>query len=684
MRRNQYCAAAAADHHRRIHARGAPVALGWSGSAARDGRRSASASVGLGRVPPFDEHHFVERLGLLTIIVCGESFVKVSLLAADGSLDGIDLTVLVTMFVFVFGVWWSYFDDVPHAGIRPEPIRTAGWLVGHLAVQLLALVGGAVGYGKVLGYGFGSTLTDDKSLLLTMPLVGVLLGPRPDRRVQPADAAAGAGAVRLGVAAAVVGWGSLTWQARLDQRRRRRGDPRGHRPRIRRGGDADAATHPRVTGSMVAFAFLRAPGTKGGRSDDPGDPAWPWRPRTTTPSSRPTPTPARTTRRTASTSTRSSATTSTRGARSTRTRGRTCATPTCASATGTTSGATPTSTPTASSARSIFPNTVPPFYPGLRAVRGAAEARGLRAPPRRHPGPQPLDGRLLRAASPSARAGIGQIFLNDIDDAIDDATWIKEHGLRGGVLLPTVAPDVKWVKPLYDPDYDRLWAALQDLEVPVNLHGGTGSPDYGTLRVGPDDHDHRGRLLRAAAVRAHAALRRVRALPAAEVRDDRGLGARCIPPLLKQLDGIIANVRKGEIGELKYTDENALPRSATEYFHQNCWVGASFPGPADCAAREVDARTGPLHVGERLPARRGHRAVHDRAPAPGVPRRRPRPSCATSSPATRRSSTTSTSTSLAPLAEQYGPTVEEIAQPLRELPENPNSALLRARVSGSR
>ena len=33
---------------------------------------------------------------------------------------------------------------------------------------------------------------------------------------------------------------------------------------------------------------------------------------------------------------------------------------------------------------------------------------------------------------------------------------------------------------------------------------------------------------------------------------------------------------------------------------------------------------------------------------------------------------------LAPLAAQYGPTVEEIATPLDELPENPNEALLRA------
>jgi low temperature requirement protein LtrA len=159
----------------------------------------------------FDEHHFVERLGLLTIIVCGESFVKVSLLAADGTLDGIDMTVLVTMFVFVFGVWWAYFDDVPAAGVRPEPARTSGWLLGHLVVQL-SLVAAAVGYGKVLGFELGSTLSDDTSLLLTVPLVGVLVGLTligvcsrrvPQRRLVE---------LRLGIAALVAVGAVVTWQ----------------------------------------------------------------------------------------------------------------------------------------------------------------------------------------------------------------------------------------------------------------------------------------------------------------------------------------------------------------------------------------------------------------------------------------------------------------------------------------
>ena len=167
----------------------------------------------------------------------------------------------------------------------------------------------------------------------------------------------------------------------------------------------------------------------------------------------------------------------------------------------------------------IFPNTVPPFFPSFV----------LFAPPpkpddyeHRHAGIQAHNRWMVDFCShyPERRAGIGQIFLNDVDDAIEDAKWIKEHGLRGGVLLPNIAPDVKWVKPLYDPIYDPLWAVLEDLEIPVNAHGGTGSPDYGRYASVADDHDQRGGLLLAAPVRAHDAQRRVRAVPAPEVRDD--------------------------------------------------------------------------------------------------------------------------------------------------------------------
>jgi len=104
----------------------------------------------------------------------------------------------------------------------------------------------------------------------------------------------------------------------------------------------------------------------------------------------------------------------------------------------------------------VFPNTVPPFYPGFVLFAGPPKPEDYA---HRRAGVHAHNRWLADfcASRPAQRAGIGQIFLNDIDDAIEDAKWIKEHGLRGGVLLPNIAPDQKWVRPLYHPDYDRLW-----------------------------------------------------------------------------------------------------------------------------------------------------------------------------------------------------------------------------------
>ena len=65
------------------------------------------------------------------------------------------------------------------------------------------------------------------------------------------------------------------------------------------------------------------------------------------------------------------------------------------------------------------------------------------------------------AVQADRRAGIGQIFLNDLDDAIADVRWCHEHGLRGGVLVQPVPDDMKHIKPLYAPDHDPLWACAR-------------------------------------------------------------------------------------------------------------------------------------------------------------------------------------------------------------------------------
>jgi low temperature requirement protein LtrA len=133
-----------------------------------------SYRIGRARGAPFDEAHLTERLGLLTIIVIGEAFVKVSLVVTDGHLDTIDAVVLVSLFVAVFAIWWSYFDDVPDAGIRDAPAASIGWLVGHVAFQLF-LVGVAVAYGKWLQLEEAHAFTGERSLLGSVPYIGAVL-----------------------------------------------------------------------------------------------------------------------------------------------------------------------------------------------------------------------------------------------------------------------------------------------------------------------------------------------------------------------------------------------------------------------------------------------------------------------------------------------------------------------------
>ena len=130
----------------------------------------------------------------------------------------------------------------------------------------------------------------------------------------------------------------------------------------------------------------------------------------------------------------------------------------------------------------IFPNTVPPFFKTSVLICGNPPASEYKL---RLEGIRAHNRWLVDFCNeyPDRRAGIGLIYLNDIDDAIADIKWIAEHGLRGGILLPHVPDDCTHILPLYAPDYERLWAVCQDYGVVINQHGGTGSPDYGSYPI---------------------------------------------------------------------------------------------------------------------------------------------------------------------------------------------------------
>jgi predicted TIM-barrel fold metal-dependent hydrolase len=226
----------------------------------------------------------------------------------------------------------------------------------------------------------------------------------------------------------------------------------------------------------------------------------------------------------------------------------------------------------------VFPNTVPPFFPTgvvIAPAPTAAEYPARLAGIRAH-------NRWLAdfcAAHPSRRAGLAQILLNDVDDAIADIRWAKDHGLAG-VLLPGVAPGTA-IDPLFAPTYDPLWAVCQELELPVTHHGGgSGVPDLGRfessmtmyiLEVGFYANRALWHLIMSGVFDRFPDL--------VFVMTEQGTG--WIPDALDRMDGIHKSMVKGKFGGELGPSAMVLPRTPSEYFAEHCYVGASFPSARD-------------------------------------------------------------------------------------------------------
>ena len=156
----------------------------------------------------------------------------------------------------------------------------------------------------------------------------------------------------------------------------------------------------------------------------------------------------------------------------------------------------------------------------------------------------------------------------------------------GGILLPNIPPNTHWMKPLYHPDLDRFWRVCEDLELVVNVHSGTGSPDYGDFACSG--------LLQALEIPFYSQRPLVQLMVSGVFeRFPRlrfvltELGATWVPELLSMLDLFMGAVRGGQLGEFRYEEGGAPAKTASEYFHQSCWVGVSMPSPADVAVRDV-------------------------------------------------------------------------------------------------
>ena len=113
----------------------------------------------LQHVLPPDLPHFAERYGLFTIIVLGESFIKVvGGLAGVGI--GLDALVLSGLgFTVAACLWWLYFDHTHAAVVRSTPAARYVWIYGHLPLTI-GITGIGVGLKKLTLLPLGEPASD--------------------------------------------------------------------------------------------------------------------------------------------------------------------------------------------------------------------------------------------------------------------------------------------------------------------------------------------------------------------------------------------------------------------------------------------------------------------------------------------------------------------------------------------
>jgi predicted TIM-barrel fold metal-dependent hydrolase len=313
----------------------------------------------------------------------------------------------------------------------------------------------------------------------------------------------------------------------------------------------------------------------------------------------------------------------------------------------------------------LFPNTVPPFFPTGVVIAPAPKPEEVRL---RQAGIEAHNRWLADfvADYPERRVGLAQIFLNDVDQAIVDVRWAHEHGIKG-VLLPGVSPDTQWIEPLFSPNYDPLWAVCEELGMPVTHHsGGSGIPEY------PDYPVTAVMFLLETSFFANRALWHLimsgvfERFPALKfVLTEQGTA--WIPGVLKNMDGIYMQMTMGRVGELGIGEDAVLPNKPSHYFDRNVWVGASFPAPSD-TRRFHDIGIDKVMWGSDYP--------HNEATSPWSIESIRKSFAAWDGDDLRRVLAGNAADVygfdldvLAPIAAEFGPTLDEIAVPLEANPE---------------
>jgi predicted TIM-barrel fold metal-dependent hydrolase len=171
------------------------------------------------------------------------------------------------------------------------------------------------------------------------------------------------------------------------------------------------------------------------------------------------------------------------------------------------------------------------------------------------------------SVEPERHVGLAQLPMWDIDEAIKEMTWAREHGLRGvnfpSESGPTESTRSRWGGRYFyhDPKWEPFWSACEDLGMQLASHGGFGPmtdpalPASGVLWVYEMQELGRkpmARMIFAGVFERHPNLKLV----------------------FTEHPGDWWRIKLNDLDSLHYMA--GLPKKPSEYAKSNVFIGASF------------------------------------------------------------------------------------------------------------
>jgi predicted TIM-barrel fold metal-dependent hydrolase len=185
------------------------------------------------------------------------------------------------------------------------------------------------------------------------------------------------------------------------------------------------------------------------------------------------------------------------------------------------------------------------------------------------------------STTPERYAGMANIQFEPVDAAVEEIKHAKENGLKG-VMIPTFDAE----RPLFNPEFDPIWSALEDTDLPLCSHAAISlTSNFGFNYAGVPHPGCAGPLSRAIMIsfcqgildhmvwggvfERHPRLR--------VVFTEEGSG--WIPGKLAQMDYTYTG------SYMRQDIKSVIKHSPSEYFQRQCWIGSSL-----LATSEVEAR----------------------------------------------------------------------------------------------